>query len=71
MAHHLGLREFVDNYVDLRNAPGRAGGDYSDDANASRTGGTEQVLGRDKHRWKYWHQAVSTGDGAGPTLRTR
>ena len=64
-AHHLGLGELVDNYVDLGDAPGRAnavdkmltllaaalaGGDCIDDADALRTGRTEQVLGRDKCR---------------------
>ena len=65
LAQRLGLCELVDSHVDLGDAPGRAnagdklltlvasalaGGDYSDDADASRAGGTEQVLGRDKHR---------------------
>ena len=60
LAHHLGLGELVDNYVDLGDAPGRAnvgdrlltlvasalaGGDCIDDADALRAGGTEQVLG--------------------------
>ena len=60
LAHHLGLGELVDNYVDLGRAPGRAnagdkfltllasalaGGDCIDDADALRAGGTEQVLG--------------------------
>ena len=60
LAHHLGLGELVDTYVDLGNAPGRAnagdklmtlvasalaGGDCIDDADALRAGGTEQVLG--------------------------
>ena len=65
LAHHLGLGELVDNYVDLGDAPGRAnggdkyltlvasalaGGDCIDGADALRAGGTEQVLGRGKHR---------------------
>ena len=60
LAHHLGLGELVDNYVDLGDAPGRAnagdklltlvasalaGGDCIDDADALRAGGTEQALG--------------------------
>ena len=60
LAHHLGLGELVDHYVDLGNAPGRAnagdklltlvasalaGGDCIDDTDALRAGGTEQVLG--------------------------
>ena len=60
LAQHLGLRELVDDHVDLGDAPGRAntgdkmltlvasalaGGDCIDDADALRAGGTEQVLG--------------------------
>ena len=60
LAQHLGLRELVDNHVDLGDALGRAnagdklltlvasalaGGDCIDDADALRAGGTEQVLG--------------------------
>ena len=60
LAHHLGLGELVDNYVDLGDAPGRAnagdklltlvasalaGGDCIDDTDALRAGGTAQVLG--------------------------
>ena len=60
LAQHLGLRELVDNHVDLGAAPGRvntgdkivtlvasamAGGDCIDDADASRTGRTARVLG--------------------------
>ena len=60
LAHHLGLGELVDRHVDLGDAPGRAnvgdkiltlvasalaGGDCIDDADALRSGGTEQVLG--------------------------
>ena len=60
LAHHLGLGELVDRHVDLGDAPGRAnagdklltlvasalaGGDCIDDADALRTGRTEQVLG--------------------------
>ena len=55
LAQHLGLRELVDNHVDLRAALGRAnagdqmltlvasalaGGDCIDDADVLRTGGT-------------------------------
>ena len=60
LAQHLGLRELVDNHVDLGRAPGRAnagdklltlvvsalaGGDCIDDADALRAGGTDRVLG--------------------------
>ena len=60
LAHHLGLGELLDNYVDLGDAPGRAnvgdkmmtlvasalaGGDCIDDTDALRAGGTEQVQG--------------------------
>ena len=60
LAQHLGLRELVDNHVDLGDAPGRAntgdkmmtlvvsaliGGDCIDDADALRAGGTARVLG--------------------------
>ena len=60
LALHLGLRELVDNHVDLGDAPGRAntgdkivtlvasalaGGDCIDDADVLRTGGTASVLG--------------------------
>jgi hypothetical protein len=60
LAHHLGLRELVDEHVDLGERPGRAnagdklltlvlsalaGGDCIDDANALRAGGTGRVLG--------------------------
>ena len=60
LAQHLGLRELVDNHVDLADAPGRAntgdkiltlvasalaGGDCIDDADVLRTGGTASALG--------------------------
>ena len=60
LAQHLGLRELVDNHVDLGAAPGRAntgdkmltlvasalaGGDCIDDADVWRTGGTAGALG--------------------------
>ena len=60
LAQHLGLRELVDNHVDLEAAPGRAntgdkmmtlvasalaGGDCIDDADVLRTGGTACTLG--------------------------
>jgi len=60
LAHHLGLRELVNEHLDLGARPGRAnvgdklltlifsalaGGDCIDDANALRAGGTERVLG--------------------------
>ena len=60
VAQHLGLRELVDNHVDLGDAPGRAntgdkmlilvasalaGSDCIDDADALRAGSTDRVLG--------------------------
>jgi hypothetical protein len=60
LAHHLGLRELVNEHLDLGAAPGRAnvgdklltlvasalaGGDSIDDADALRAGGTGRVLG--------------------------
>ena len=60
LAQHLGLRELVDNHVDLGAAPGRANagdkmltlvasaladGDCIDDADALRTGGTAGAIG--------------------------
>ncbi len=60
LAQHLGLRELVDEHLDLGPAAGRAnagdklltlvmsalaGGDCIDDANALRAGGTGRVLG--------------------------
>ena len=59
LAQHLGLRELVDNHVDLADAPGRAnpgdkmltlvasalaGGDCIDDADVLRTGGTASAI---------------------------
>ena len=60
LAQHLGLRELVQQRLDLGNAPGRAnpgdkmltlvasalaGGDCIDDADVLRTGGTTRTLG--------------------------
>ncbi len=60
LAQHLGLRELADHHLDLGCAPGRAntgdkmltlvasalaGGDFIDDADALRAGGTVGVLG--------------------------
>ncbi len=60
LAQHLGLREVVDHHLDLGCAPGRAntgdklltlvasalaGGDFIDDADVLRTGGTACTLG--------------------------
>ena len=42
LAQHLGLRELVDNHVDLGDAPGRAN---ADDADVLRTGGTAGAIG--------------------------
>jgi hypothetical protein len=60
LAAHLGLKDLVDEHLDLGARPGRAnpgdklltlvlsalaGGDCIDDANALRAGGTERILG--------------------------
>ncbi len=60
LAQHLGLRELVDEHLDLGRASGRAnagdkilslvmsalaGGDCIDDADALRAGGTGRILG--------------------------
>ena len=60
LAHHLGLKQLVDEHLDLGAKPGRAnvgdkvltlvmsalaGGDHIDHANALRAGGTGRVLG--------------------------
>jgi hypothetical protein len=60
LAHHLGLKQLVDEHLDLGSKPGRAnvgdkvltlvmsalaGGDHIDHANALRAGGTGRVLG--------------------------
>ena len=60
LVQHLGLREVVDSHVDLGDAPGRAnpgdklltlvasalaGGDFIDDADALRRGGTAGAIG--------------------------
>jgi hypothetical protein len=60
LAQHLGLKDLVDEHLDLGDKPGRAhvgdklltlvmsalaGGDCIDDAGALRAGGTERVLG--------------------------
>ena len=60
LAQHLGLREVVDSHVDLGDAPGRANpgdklltlvasalaaGDFIDDADVLRTGGTAGAIG--------------------------
>src|SRR5450759_2709346 len=60
LAAHLGLKDLVDEHLDLGERPGRAnvgeklltlvmsalaGGDCIDDANALRAGGTERILG--------------------------
>ena len=60
LAQHLGLKELVDEHLDLGSAPGRAdvgaklstlvmsalaGGDHIDDADALRAGSTGRVLG--------------------------
>ena len=69
LAHHLGLREVVDSHVDLGDAPGRAnpadklltlvasalaGGDFINDADVLRTGGTACTLGT--FRWGHVRQ---------------
>ena len=60
LAHHLGLKDLVDEHLNLDDRPGRAnagdklmtlvmsalaGSDRIDDANALRAGGTERILG--------------------------
>ena len=60
LAHHLGLRELVEEHLNLSDKPGRAnvgdklltlvmsalaGGDCIDDSGALRAGGTERILG--------------------------
>ena len=60
LGRHLGLPELVDRHLDLGHAPGRAnpgdkmmtlvastlaGGDYIDDADVLRTGGTARAIG--------------------------
>lgn len=60
LAQHLGLKELVEEHLDLGPKPGRAnvgdkllilvfsalaGGDAIDDANALRAGGTSRILG--------------------------
>ena len=78
LAHHLGLGELVDNYVDLGNAPGRAnagdklltlvasalaGGDCIDDTDALRAGGTAQVLGAWSRRHPPWGPSCAASGG--------
>ena len=87
LAQHLGLREVVDSHVDLGDAPGRAnpgdklltlvasalaGGDFIDDADVLRTGGTAGaigcVAGSCKERSR--RERVARRRGLAPTLRT-
>ena len=83
LAHHLGLGELVDNYVDLGNAPGRAnagdklltlvasalaGGDCIDDTDALRVGGTDRVLGAwSKRRPRLGPSCAVSGGPRAPT----
>ena len=68
LAQHLGLREVVDSHVDLGDAPGRAnpgdklltlvasalaGGDFIDDVDVLRTGGTAGAIGCDDDPGSY------------------
>ena len=79
LAHHLGLRELVDNHVDLADAPGRAnagdkmltlvasalaGGDCIDDADVLRTGGTASAIGCVVKRHPPWGPSCAVSGGA-------
>ena len=79
LALHLGLRELVDNYVDLGDAPDRAnlgdkmmtlvasaliGGDCIDDADPLRTGRTFSALGCSSKRPPPWGPFCAASGGA-------
>ena len=79
LAHHLGLGELVDNYVDLGDALGRAnkgdklltlvasalaGGDCIDDADALRAGSTDSVLGYVSRLHPPWEPSCGVFGGA-------
>ena len=79
LAHHLGLGELVDNYVDLGRAPGRAnagdkfltlvasalaGGDCIDDADALRAGGPVGCWVVSSRRHPPWGPSCAASGGA-------
>ena len=82
LAHRLGLRELVDNHVDLGDVPGRAnagdklltlvasalaGGDCIDDADALRAGETERVCWAARSRRRpLWAPSCGVSGGATP-----
>ena len=78
LAHHLGLGELVDHYVDLGNAPGRAnagdklltlvasalaGGDCIDDTDALRAGRTAAGAGLRSRRHPPWGPSCAASVG--------
>ncbi len=79
LAQHLGLPELVRQRLDLGDAPGRAntsdkmmtlvasalaGGDYIDDADVLRTGGTACTLGALSRRHPPWAPSCAASGGA-------
>ena len=79
LAQHLGLRELVDNHVDLGDAPGRAntgdkmlplvasalaGGDCIDDADVLRTGRVDGASAAWSRRHPPWGRSCAASDGA-------
>ena len=79
LAQHLGLRELVDDHVDLGDAPGRAntgdkmltlvasalaGGDCIDDADVLRTGGTAGAWAAWSRRHPPWGRSCAASGGA-------
>ena len=80
LAQHLGLRELVQQRLDLGNAPGRAntgdkmltlvasalaGGDCIDDADVLRTGGTASAIGCVRsRRHPPWGRSCAVSGGA-------
>ena len=84
LAQHLGLRELVDHHLDLGCASGRAntgdklltlvasalaGGDFIDDADALRAGGTVGVLLRGQGAIHPGHLPAQFPVGACPSTR--
>ena len=78
LAQHLGLRELVDHHLDLGCAPGRAntgdklltlvasalaGGDFIDDADALRAGGTVGVPAAWSRRHPPWAPSCAASGG--------
>ena len=79
LAQYLGLRELVDSHVDLGDAPGRsntgdkmltlvasalAGGDFIDDADVLRTGGTTGASAAQSRRHPPWGPSCAASGGA-------